>query len=271
MAFQKQIPKRDHKILHIPLGKMRVSPLAQRILKPAWASYLAANLNFDKFGIPVLNLRSFFYYIMDGQHRILALREWLGEGWEVQEIECMVFEGYTEQQEAEEFLELNKKLGLNPYEKFKVSITAKRYIETEVKKTVEQQGLVISSTRSTPGSIAAVGTLTRIYIRSDGFVLGRALRLIRDSFGDSGFEAKLIDGMSLVCQRYNGAIDEQLTVKKLSARRGGMTGLTNRAFVLRKATGYSMAHCIAAATVETINSGRGGVKLSPWWKTEVLK
>jgi len=249
---------------------MFVSLQAQRTLRPAWVKEIAANFNIDSFGIPVLNFRDPNYYIVDAQHRIFALREWLGEGWETQEIECEVHVGLNEQKEAEMFLKLNKNLNTNPFEKFKISITAKRYIEIQVKKTVEEQGLLVSNTRS-PGSVGAVSTLIKVYNRSGVFILGRSLRIIRDSFGDSGFEAKIIDGIALVCQRYNGAVDEQLVVKKLSGMRGGMTGLTNKAFVIKKSTGYPMASCIAAATVETVNSGRGGRKLSPWWKIAEIK
>ena len=255
------------KTKNVPLGKMRVSPVSQRELKEYRVNKLLADFDLEKLGLPVLNHRDGWFYIIDGQHRIAALTRWLGVGWEIQRIDCRVYTDLTEAEEADMFDRLNDVLAVHAFDRFNVRVTAGRYIETEVKKTVEQQGLVISRSKAA-GGITAVSTLVRIYKKSDGFTLGRALRLIRDSFGDSGFEAKVIEGISLVCQRYNGAIDELAVVKKLGGMRGGVNGLVSNAYVIRKHTGHSVANCIAAATVDAINSKRGGKKLPSWWKTD---
>ncbi len=55
-----------------------------------------------------------------------------------------------------------------------------------------------------------------------------------------------------------------------TASKFGVSGLTNKAETLRKQTGNPRGHCIAAAAVEIINSGRGGKKLASWWRNENL-
>ena len=55
-------------------------------------------------------------------------------------------------------------------------------------------------------------------------------------------------------------------VTKLSGAHGGPTGLLGKAEVMRRQTGQPKAHCVAAAAVEFINSGKGGKKLPSWWK-----
>ena len=72
------------------------------------------------------------------------------------------------------------------------------------------------------GGICAVATLRRVYARGGPAVLSRALRIIRDAYGEAGLDGPVIDGIGLVCQRYDGELSEQRAVERLSvgARRG---------------------------------------------------
>ena len=85
---------------------MRVNPLAQRDLRPARVSRLAAVFDLEQMGAPTVSHRGDWYYLIDGQHRIAALKQWLGT-WQDQQVQCWTYEGLTEAQEAEVFLKLN--------------------------------------------------------------------------------------------------------------------------------------------------------------------
>lgn len=259
-AFRKQ---------DVALGKMTTSRRVQRDLNQHRVDYLVANFDLDDFGQPVLSWRDGNFYILDGQHRIEALKIWLGKGWEVQTIECRVYQGLSEAEEADMFDRLNDVLPVCAFDKFKTRVTAGRELECEIDKIVKQEGLVISRDKI-PGAIAAVGTLSRLRSRSNGEVLARSLRIIRDAFGDAGFEAGVIDGIGHLCQRYNGALDEKLAVEKLSETRGGVHGLIGKANILHKQTGNSRSQCLAAAAVDIINANRtaGTKRLPSWWKVQ---
>jgi hypothetical protein len=82
--------------------------------------------------------------------------------------------------------------------------------------------------------------------------LARGLRIIRDAYGDAGFDAAVIDGMGHLCQRYNGQLDDGVAIDRLSSAHGGVSGLLAKAEVLRKQTGNSKSHCVAAAAVDII-------------------
>jgi hypothetical protein len=136
---------------------------------------------------------------------------------------------------------------------------------------VRAQGLAVSRHHSTHGAICAVGTITRIYERSGAQVLGRTLRIIRDSYGDAGFEAAVIDGIGLLCARYNGELEDQLAVAKLSKINGSVGGLVAFAYRMREKTRQPLAQCVAAAAVEVINSGLGArakARLTPWFRED---
>jgi hypothetical protein len=248
----------------VPIEKMRVSPMAQRDLNPARVDHLAAHFDPEQIGHPVVSFRDGHYWIIDGQHRIEALKE---IGWGDQSVQCEVYEGLAEQDEAELFLVRNDVLAVPALDKFKVGVNADREAETDINRIVLAHELVVTRDKI-PGAIAAVGTLQRVYKRAGGPVLGRTLRIVRDAYGDPGLEAAVIDGIGHLCQRYNGDLNDSEAVSKLTKAHGGVNGLLGKAENIRRSTGNPKAHCVAAAAVEIINSGKGGKKLPSWWKAD---
>ena len=264
------MPKRVARAAHlqwVPLGKMRVSPLAQREMKQFRVDQIAANMDIEQIGNPTVNERGGLFYIIDGQHRIEAYKEWIGDGWEVQEFQCWTYRDLSEQEEAERFLKLNDTLTVTAFDKFKVGVQAERAVETDVDRIVRAAGLVVSK-HGVPGAIGSVSTLRRVYLRSGPAVLARTLGIIRDAYGDPGLEAPVIDGVGLLCGRYNGELDVEKAVRQLANAHGGVNALLGRAEITRKQTGNPRNHCVAAAAVDLINRGKGGKKLPSWWKTE---
>jgi hypothetical protein len=210
-----------------------------------------------------VNHRGDWYYLIDGQHRIAALRQWLSS-WQDQQVQCWTYEGLSEAEEAEKFLALNDTLPVRAFAKFKVSVQAGRDTEADVDRIVRVLGLRIAR----GSGISAVATLRRVYTRGGAAVLSRTLRIIRDAYGEAGLDGPVIDGIGLLCQRYNGDLSEQRAIERLSSAHGGVSGLLSRAGQLRQSTGSATAQCVAAAAVEVINRGSGGRKLPGWWRND---
>ena len=74
-----------------------------------------------------------------------------------------------------------------------------------------------------------MATLRRVYARGGPAVLSKALRIIRDAYGEAGLDGPVIDGIGLLCQRYDGQLAEQRAIDKLAAAHGGVSGLRSRA------------------------------------------
>lgn len=256
--------EREARLRWVPISQMRVSPLAQREINQARVDKLAADFDLEQLGTPTVNLRDKWYYVIDGQHRIEALK---AIGWGDQQVHCWSYEGLTEQDEAEKFLKLNDTLTVNAFAKFRVAVQAGRVEECDIDRIVRAAGLRISQDKS-DSAVSAVGTLRRVYDRAGPGALSRTLGIVRDAYGDPGLEAAVIDGIGLLCQRYNGALETETAVLRLSKAHGGVNGLLGKAEHLRKQTGNQRAHCVAAAAVDIINSGRGGKKLPSWWKND---
>lgn len=256
--------EREARLRWVSIPKMRVSPLAQREINPARVDRIAADFDLEQIGTPTVNERDGHFYVIDGQHRIEALKE---IGWGDQQVQCWAYSGLTEQEEAEKFLKLNDTLAVDAFAKFRVGVQAGRDVECDIDRIVRSQDLAVSRDRI-PGAVRAVGTLRRIYSRGGPKVLRRTLAIVRDAYGDPGMEASVLDGIGLLCQRYNGELDDVQAVTRLSSAHGGVNGLLGKAEQLRRATGNAKAHCVAAAAVEIHNSGRGGKKLPSWWRDE---
>lgn len=257
--------QRTAHLMWVPVSRIKVPPHAQRELRQHRVDAICANLDLEQIGAPTVSKRGDWFHVLDGQHRLAALKQagFDGDGYQLQ---CWCYEGLSDDQEAEVFLKLNDTLTVDAMSKFRIGVSAGREVETDINRIVRAQGLRVS--RDTiDGGIAAVGTLRRVYGRAGGPTLGRTLRIIRDAYGDPGLEAIVIDGLALVCQRYNGQLDDEHLVKRLATTRGGVSALLGKAEVLRKQTGNQKAHCVAAAAVEIANTGqRGAARLPDWWK-----
>lgn len=265
-ATPKPGPKieRTARLRWIPLRRLVVSDNAQRELKQYRVDHLVANFDHEQLGTPVVNERAGRFFIIDGQHRAAAAREVYGEDHQIQ---CWTYAGLTEEEEAEKFLQLNDNLTVGAMDKYRVSVEAGRDIETDIDRIVRACGLAVTH-QKVEGGIGAVGTLRRVYVRGGAHVLGRTLRIIDASFGTAGLESSVIDGIGLLCGRYNGELKDELLVTKLHNMRGGVTGLLGKAAVIRERVGQPFNQCVAAAAVEVLNSGKGGSKLQSWWKAD---
>jgi hypothetical protein len=250
-----------------PLGGLYPSPIAQRNkLNQARVDHIAASLDLEQIGTPTVNERDGHTYIIDGWHRVEALR--LIGFAEDDNLQCWAYTGLSEEQEAERFLKLNDTLTVDALSKFRVGVNAGRAIECDVDRIVRAQGLSVTADQI-EGGIRAVGTLIRIYNRAGAAILARTLRIIRDAYGTPGREAVVIDGIGLLCGRYNGDLEDQVAVVKLSKLHAGVNGLVGKAEQIRQSTGRPKGACVAAAAVDVINAGRGGKKLSSWWREDV--
>ena len=242
----------------IRLGDLVPHPRAQRDYNVHRAHELAADFNLEGMGYPVVSRHADVAFVIDGQHRVAALKI-IGFS-EDDVIQCEVYQDLSLEEEAEQFLERNTALAVNAMAKFRVGVVAGRSDEVEIEQTVHAQGLKVGS-----GGIRAVGALRSVYKRIGPSGLAATLRIIRDAYGNAGFEGVVIQGTALTIQRYNGKLNEAHMVKSLTKAAGGLNGLLTQAAKTRETLGQSKAQCVAATEVGFYNRG-GGKRLPSWWK-----
>jgi hypothetical protein len=255
-------PRRS-KLAWVRLGDLHVSARTQREFKEHKAAALAAKFDIEALGFPVVSKRGGGYWVIDGQHRIGAMRMVGFSDSDQIQVEC--YEGLTEAEEAELFLVRDERTKIGTLDRFRIGVVAGRDEDEAIDEIVQSLGFRVERAKR-EGSIGAVEALRFAY-KLDPEVLRRCVRIIGNAFdGDpQAFTQELIKGTALVCQRYNGSLDDDKAVSKLSSVTGGPVTVKRKAATLRLKTGHSLAYCTAGAIVETLNAGRGGIKLESWW------
>lgn len=243
--------------------------MTQREFRKAHGDRLAAELDLNKLGYPVINHRNGIYWVVDGQHRIYALKQ---NGFEKDVLDCEVYEDLTDAETADIFLGRDDRKPIPLYDKFHVACTAGRRRERDIQRTVESNGQKVSRNRNKEeGGISAVGALGAVYDHAGEIVLGQVVRAINLGFaGDPmGFDRAVIEGLGLVFNRYNGRTDEKALGAHLSGLRQGPRELLRKAEAIRARTGNAKKQCVAAAVVDIYNKGvgpRAKDRLPSWWQ-----
>jgi hypothetical protein len=262
-----EVSRRPSKVRPVPINQMRTPPalVTQRRFRQAHGDALAANLDLNKLGLPVVNHRDGIYWLCDGQHRVYALRQ---NGFKDELLDCQVFNDLTDSEMADVFLGLDDRKPVGTFDKFHIACTAGHVRELDIQRTVETQGLKISQTKS-DDSVSAIGAMGKVYDLSGSVVLGQTLRSIKAGFaGDPhAFDAAVIEGVGLVFNRYNGRTNERELASRLSESANGVRGLLRRAEAQRQRTGNQKSQCVAATVVDLYNKGLERAKRLPsWWK-----
>jgi hypothetical protein len=256
------------KIRPVQISLMRTPPalVTQREFRKAHGDRIAAELDLNKLALPIVNHRDGIYWILDGQHRIYAMRQ---NGFSDDFIECQVYENLTDAESADLFIGVNDRKQVPAFDKFHLACTANYQRETSIRRAVESNGQKISRERD--DGISAVAALGKVYDKSGDVVLGQVIRTINLGFGGDplGFDRSVIEGLGLVYNRYNGRTNEKAMGSRLSGLKQGARELLRKAEAVRERTGNQKTHCVAAVIVETYNKAEtpsSKNRLSSWWK-----
>lgn len=252
-------------IQDVPVRKMTVSEAAQRRFRPHRMKDFVP-FDMDMIGVPVVSMREGKYFVVDGQHRVAAIRENIVNAESIS-IRCKVYFGLSERQEAELFLFYNNSMPVRTLDKFRVAVTAGHDEQVAITEAVESAGFRIAAS-SAPGGINCVAVLQKIYSRAGASIIARSLKVIADTFGEIAVDGPLMNGVAHVLQRYDGQIRDAMIVERLRLVRGGTGALRQAANEHRNTFGTDIGLGYAAAIVDAIN-GRGRKKLIPvWWSPE---
>lgn len=246
----------------------------QRVLQPSWARRIAREFDPDKLWPLIISRRADGDYVLDGQHRLYAIRDVLN--WGDQKVPCMVYQGLTPALETKLFNTQSAK-GRKP-------ITAldelhARYIGGEenavaIVRTVERAGLAMDwHNGSAEGSVRAAAVMQRVYGTYGSARLLDVLALLRDSFGRESrvFQAPMLVGMAAFLMRY--AEDESYVrtefVRKVG--RAGVDEVLQRSRQIAAGLGSGASGASAGASTWTgramqiiYNRGRRTLLLPEW-------
>ncbi len=105
-----------------------------------------------------------------------------------------MYEDKKLEEEAELFLGRNTQLSTLPFDKFLISVTAKRPIPTHIDSIVRELGLSVSNSGAGAGRVTAVKSMERVYCgekiggtKEGAVALRDSLRIIIDAWGKDSF------------------------------------------------------------------------------------
>lgn len=233
----------------------------QRPVNPKEVDRLIREWDDRLFDPIIVSFRDGKFNVVDGQHRIAALRK-MNDGNGVM-VKCKVYSGLTYEQEAELYYKLDKakkRLSLSQSTNALAESGADAEV-TEVKRLVESCGFAwaLGKSHGKTGEIVSTRALMNAYRQLNGPAFSRMLSLMWSAWqGDPrSLTAAVISGMTLFVKTYGTELDDKAFIKRLSTvdpdeinRRGRADFSTNNA-ALR----------FARVILEKYNGQRGGKKL----------
>ncbi|HBC4045567.1 TPA: ParB N-terminal domain-containing protein [Staphylococcus aureus] len=192
------------------------------------------------------------FYIIDGQHRVDALKE-----LNISFIEATVHENLTIEEEAEMYYGVNDRPSKNANSKGKSRLRFKEPVAVAIDETVKSVGLEIDYEKSAPtkGYIKAYDALQSIYKGNGANHLGLVLEIIKDSFGEDtrNYQSFILRGFSKLLKVYLHEVDLNFLVKKLQ-------NIGYEGFILeinKKHAGFkTKKECLPFVVVDIYNKNR---------------
>lgn len=249
-------------IRQLPVSALIVDPNVQRPLDRARSARIAEDLDLSAIGVISVSHRgNGSYHIIDGQHRVEALRL---AGGENETVSCRIFEGLTLADEARLFRLLNSTVRDQALNKFKVRVVEGDPIATAINAMLAKHGWKIQPQLG-DGNFGAVVAAERIYSR-DPQAFERTLVTITRAWGHdgAGVDGRIFEGIGLVFARYGSAVDDSNLADRLARRAGGPGRLLGDARGFRDMYRLSVPVGVADIIVELYNARRKTQALPPW-------
>lgn len=245
----------------LAVAQLVVDPDVQRAVDTGRVAKIADTLNLDALGTITVSHRSNgSYHVIDGQHRVAAVRL---AGGDDEKVLCRVFDRLTLAEEAEMFRLLNNTAKPTVLDLFRVRVVEGDPDALAIVSALRKSGWKVAAAQA--GCIAAAGAVERLY-RRDPEALEKSVATIARAWGHDlpANDGRLIEGIGLVFARYGAAIQVADLVPRLSPFAGGPGALLGKAKGLSQLIGGQQAHAVAEIVVEVYNRQRKTRALPPW-------
>lgn len=237
----------------VRLSQLRTDDRVNRPIDEAWINRLVKNWDDRLLGVPSVSQNGGdVYTIIDGQHRIEALRQMHSDDMRLQ-VEVVATDGIPEQ--AYQFVGRNTTRRVPQFQRFAKRVNAGEAMPCQIVKVLKAHGLHLDTSHA-EGAVAAVAALERV-ANLDGTaeLLGDALGVLVAAWGRDPkvFNGDVIQGVARFLKTWPDA-RKRLTTS-LTKLPGGPAGLTGRARTLREVYGGTMP--LAAAEQCRLLHNRG--------------
>lgn len=224
----------------------------QSPVKEAQVKKIVKAFDPNKLHTIVVNRRmNGLFYVIDGQHRVEALKR-LGILW----VEATIHNGLTIEQEAEMYYGINDRPTKSPNSKGKAELMFNDPIAIEIDKAVRNAGLQVDYDRQNHsyGFITAYQALKTVNKKHGPEHLELVLTLIREAFGNDSrhFQGYVIQGFSKFVETYIGNFKTTDLINRL--KKIGFDGLLSE--ISKNKAGFSSKkECLPFTLADIYNKG----------------
>lgn len=246
------------------------APEYQRPLRLVWAKRIARELDPDKYWPLIVSRRADGDYVLDGQHRLYAVRDVLN--WRDQNVPCEVYSGLSVEMEAKLFTTqaATGRKPITPLEQLHADLIAGVPDAVGLTVTVKRAGLAMDwSAGGADSTIRAATALRRAYKTYGPALLLETLSLLRDTFGRDArvYQADMLNGMIAFLLRYKDDGNYKRTEFERKIGRVGLDAILQRSRQI--AAGYSGStsggsNHAGRAMLVVYNYDRRTLKLPEW-------
>lgn len=189
--------------------KLISDPAYQRPIDERRVKRIVSTFNPGIANEPKVSHRNGMYYVFDGQHTLAALK--MMNGNKHLPVNCKVFTGLTQQDEARLFSEQNGLArGVMRNDKMKALYVAGDVDVCDLHDTLEEIGITFNFTKSKGEyKIVAYGTALKIFVNVSREDFIQIIELIKQSWnGDAdSFSNEILNGMYVFYMTYKGQFD----------------------------------------------------------------
>ena len=213
--------KTSYKIMQLSTALLTSGQAYQRPVKRRHVDKIIRNYDPRLMDEIIVNCRGGKYYVIDGQHRITALRE-MNNGVDVI-VTCKVYYGLTYQQEAEFYHLLDAaKTKLNTKDDVRSMFESGEFPNIEdIKKVLKANGLELNLTSGgvhADNRISAIRETLNAYDELGFSEFSRMIRLLKETWHGKrkSLTSYILSGMALFLKTYGELVSDATFVQQLS-------------------------------------------------------
>lgn len=199
----------------LPIGELQVGSY-QRPTNTAQVEKIAAHFDEAKLGLPIVSFRNGQYHLLDGAHRIAALRK-MGYTHAM----CIVLTGLSYRDEADYFRTQNQNSRpLTKYNLFKAGLESGDEMCVQINRITHANGFTVGMSANRVNTIAAIFSLMTVCTVYGYDVLDATLALIRATWDgiNNATRREFLVGLAEFVHRYGTVrFAERMRFKNLAA------------------------------------------------------
>jgi hypothetical protein len=207
-AFKWEINDNPGEFRLIDKGDIKIDHEYQRVgVSNDKINMFASSWSWISCGVLIVARRADEYYVVDGQHRLLAANKVLS----IRQLPCLVFPTTTKETEAIGFLNVNRnRKGMQSVDAFRAALVAGDETSIYVKEVFDTLGIIAKATGQSPGTIKCVALAVSL-AGKDKDIFRLSLKLCNDLCKDKKqIPEHLLGGVAYLVTKIKGGASKKL-------------------------------------------------------------